>query len=201
MPQRAVSLLLVVAVVAAAALTVIFLATGPHDAVLVVHVLTAAVALVLGPVQFRARRRWHRAAGRVYLLAGVLPSAVTAIPVAIYSGRPLTQVGLSVAAVLWLITAGLAYRAARRRDLTAHREWMMRNYALTFLAVTARVLVPLMMLAGLATGAGAAPETLIPVGQILGWVVNLAVVEVLIRRRRGAPAVRRTPARGRIMSR
>jgi hypothetical protein len=67
---------------------------------------------------------------------------------------------------------------------------MTRNYALTFLAVTSRALVPLMLLASIpltgaspGTLAGAAPE-LIPVGQVLGWVVNLAVAEVLIRRRR-----------------
>jgi hypothetical protein len=57
-----------------------------HYAVLVVHVFTGIVALVLGPLQFmpqvRARRRVHRTIGRLYLLAGVLPSAIAAIPVA-----------------------------------------------------------------------------------------------------------------------
>jgi uncharacterized membrane protein YozB (DUF420 family) len=160
---------------------------------LVAHILTAAVALVLGPLQFvpavRARRRWHRRIGRAYLLAGVVPSAVTAIPVALLSGRPLTQVGLTIPAVGWLVTAGLAVRAIRRRDPEAHRSWMTRNYALTFLAVTSRALVPLMLLASaLLTGTSigslsASVPDLIPVGQVLGWVVNLAVAEVLIRRR------------------
>lgn len=66
---------------------------------------------------------------------------------------------------------------------------MMRNYALTFLAVTARVLVPVLLVAqALLTGSEAdtvrelAPD-MIPVGQTLGWIVNLVVAEVLIRRR------------------
>ncbi|WP_263655455.1 DUF2306 domain-containing protein [Nonomuraea aurantiaca] len=84
-----------------------------HYYVLVGHIFTAAVALVLGPLQFipkvRARRRIHRTLGRVYLLAGVLPSAMTTIPVAVWSGRLMTQIGLTTAAVLWLITAGLAH--------------------------------------------------------------------------------------------
>jgi uncharacterized membrane protein len=197
--------LLVVAIVFAAVLTYPYLSLDVADSrldvrdgvqysVLVAHIFTAAVALVLGPLQFvakvRARRRLHRTLGRLYLLAGVLPSALTTIPVAVWSGRLLTQIGLTTAAVLWLVTGGLAYRAARRRDFAAHRAWMMRNYALTFLAVTARVLVPVLLLAQLPFGdvdPGSA-LTLIPVGQTLGWIVNLLVVEVLLRRgRRPAP--------------
>lgn len=172
-----------------------------HYYVLVGHIWTAAVALVLGSLQFvpkvRACRRIHRTLGRVYLLAGVLPSAVATIPVALWSGRLMTQVGLTTAAVLWLITGGLAYRAARRRDFTAHRSWMMRNYALTFLAVTARILVPLLLLVqipfrGADPGSmGELATSMIPIGQTLGWVVNLVVVERIIRRRRRLPEARR----------
>jgi uncharacterized membrane protein len=167
-------------------------------AVLIVHIFTAAVALVLGPLQFipkiRARRRIHRAIGRTYLLAGVLPSAVATIPVAIWSGRLLTQLGLTTAAVLWLVTGALAYRAARRRDFASHRAWMMRNYALTFLAVTSRILVPAILLAQIPLGVsdpgsiGERATSMIPLGQTLGWIVNLLVVEVLIRTTRRAPA-------------
>lgn len=166
---------------------------GPHYALLVTHVFTATVALVLGPLQFvpavRARVRWHRRIGRTYLLVGVLPAAVTAVPIALLSGRIVTQVGLLIPAVGWLVTAGLAVRAIRRGDVVGHRAWMTRNYALTFLAVTARILVPLMLLTGLATGAIARVDvptsltSLIPVGQAFGWMINLAVAEVLIRRR------------------
>lgn len=172
-----------------------------HYALLVVHIFSASVALVLGPLQLvprlRAHRRVHRLIGRCYLFAGVLPSALAGIPVALLSGRLLTQVGLTVPFLGWLVTGGLAVLAARRGDLTAHRAWMMRNLALTFLAVTARVLVPVMLVGLLpvvgAAGIATAAPSLIPVGQVLGWIVNLAVVEILIRRpRRGrAPAGRR----------
>lgn len=165
-----------------------------HYYVLVGHIFTAAVALVLGPLQFipkvRARRRIHRTLGRVYLLAGVLPSAVATIPVAVWSGRLMTQIGLTTAAVLWLITGGLAYRAARRRDFISHRNWMMRNYALTFLAVTSRILVPLLLLVQIPFGGaeagsiGEVATSMIPIGQTLGWIINMIVVESIIRRRR-----------------
>lgn len=167
-----------------------------HYGVLVAHIFTATVALVLGPLQFmprvRARRKLHRALGRTYLLAGVLPSALAAIPVAVWSGSALTRTGLITASVLWLITGGLAFRGARRHDFDAHRAWMTRNYALTFLAVTSRVLVPLLLLAQIPFGGGdpasigeRAPS-MIPVGQTLGWIVNLLVAEIVIRRGRAA---------------
>ncbi|MET7338931.1 DUF2306 domain-containing protein [Nonomuraea sp. NPDC005650] len=166
----------------------------PHYYLLVAHIFTALVALVLGPLQFipaiRTRGRVHRTIGRCYLLAGVLPSALAAVPVALLSGRLITQIGLVIPAVLWLITGRLAFRAARRRDFVRHRNWMMRNYALTFLAVTSRVLVPLLLLAQVpfsdtvsAGSIGAGAQSMIPIGQALGWIVNLVVVEILIRRR------------------
>jgi uncharacterized membrane protein len=164
-------------------------------AVLVTHIFTATVALVLGPLQFvprvRARRRIHRLLGRMYLLAGVVPSAVAAIGVAMWSDRLLTQVSLSTAAVLWLLTGALAYRAARRRDFAGHRAWMMRNYALTFLAVTSRILVPALLLVQIpfgSAGAGSIGErapSMIPIGQTLGWILNLVVVEIRLRHDRG----------------
>lgn len=173
---------------------------GLHYALLVAHIFTAVVALVLGPLQFapgiRAHRRVHRTLGRFYLLGGVLPSAVAVVPVAVWSGRLLTQVSLTTAAVLWLVTGALAYRAAHRRDVRAHRAWMMRNYALTFLAVTSRILVPLLLLAQVPFGAadagsiGERAPSMIPIGQTLGWIINLIVVEALIRhgpRRRARP--------------
>jgi len=44
--------------------------------------------------------------------------------------------------------------------------------------------------ATLASAADSA-ESLIPIGQVLGWVVNLAIAEIVIRRRRAHTAVAR----------
>ena len=167
-----------------------------HWVLLQVHIFTAMVALVLGPLQFvpwlRARRRVHRTIGRTYLFVGVFPSALAVIPVAALSERgPVTQVGLFIPGVLWLVTGGLALRAARRHDFAAHRAWMMRNYALTFLAVTSRVAVPVLLLAQVSLvdalyggSVDAAVKATIPIGQWLGWIINLIVADFLIRRKR-----------------
>jgi hypothetical protein len=196
-------LLFIVAIVFALILTYPYLGLDIKDsrltvngnlqyAVLVAHIFTATVALVLGPLQFvpkiRARRRIHRTIGRIYLFVGVVPSAIATVPVAMWSGHLLTQISLTIAAVLWLVTGGLAYRAARRRDFGSHRAWMMRNYALTFLAVTSRILTPLLLIVQIPFGAGdlrsigAHATAMIPIGQTLGWVIDLIVVEILLRR-------------------
>ena len=214
---RSVWLMLVVAAVAGAVLVAPYLLldmdtsrTPPrndlHYALLVTHIGTAFLALVLGPLQFipavRARRRVHRTIGRTYLFAGVLPSGLAGIPVAVLAHSPVTRVGLLIPAVAWLVTGGLALRAARRRDFATHRAWMMRNYALTFLAVTARVVAPLLLVAQLPVldswyggSVDAAIAATIPIGQWLGWIVNLAVVEILIRRRPAHLAAELGPGR------
>ena len=79
-------------------------------------------------------------------------------------------------------------RSAEAWGSVGRRGWMTRNYALTFLAVTSRALVPLLLL-GKVLIMGASVRTLghdatamIPVGQTLGWLVDLVVAEVIIRR-------------------
>lgn len=206
--QRGPWLLLAVAGAAGVALLYPYLSLDVHQsrihvggitqfAILMVHIFTAFIALVLGPLQFvpavRSHRAAHRAIGRAYLLAGVAPSACTAVPVALLSGSVVTAVSLTIAAILWLVTGAVGYRAGRTHDYARHEEWLIRNYALTFLAVTARVLVPL-ILVGQAILTSSSADTLqervpstIPVGQTLGWVADLVVAEAVIRRRRRHP--------------
>jgi uncharacterized membrane protein YozB (DUF420 family) len=170
-------------------------------AVLVVHVLTASVCLLLGALQLvprvRADPARHRAIGRLFLTLGTLAFALTGIPLAITTpDGDLTRYGVLVPAVLWPVLAVLGFRAIRRGDVVGHREWMVRLYALTFFALTTRMLVPLMLLAQIPVmdrwydgDVPTAVAASIPVGQWLGWIVDLALAEVVIRRwrRLGGP--------------
>jgi hypothetical protein len=45
-------------------------------------------------------------------------------------------------ALAWLYTGAKAFSAARQRDFVAHRRWMIRNFSLTFAAVTLRLYLP-----------------------------------------------------------
>jgi uncharacterized membrane protein len=161
---------------------------------LVIHVPTAAAAMILGALQFvpriRANRARHRAIGRTFLCLGTVAFALTGIPLALTTpDGNLTRFGVLVPAVLWPCLAVVAYRAIRAGDVTRHREWMTRLYAVTFFAITARMVTPLLLLAQVPVmqsrydgDVQAAVSASIPYGQWLGWILNLALAELIIRR-------------------
>ncbi|MFE5672136.1 DUF2306 domain-containing protein [Agromyces sp. NPDC056523] len=167
-----------------------------------VHVVGGGLALVLGPLQFwrglRTRHPLvHRSIGRTYLVA-VGAAAVAGLVLAPVNQAGLVGlVGFGTLAVLWLLTGWRGYRAIRARDVASHRAWMMRNFALTYSAVTLRIWLPLLIVAQIPFAgpdgfdAGAAFANAYAVVPFLAWLPNLVVAEWLIRRR-GLPSYQPT---------
>lgn len=109
---------------------------------LVPHIITAAFALVLGPVQFSTtlRRRYlniHRWSGRIYAAAAILSSCLALYIVLVYETPPNHWV-MGAMAVTWLMTTVFAWITALRRDIEAHKLWVGRSYGMTFTFVTTR---------------------------------------------------------------
>jgi uncharacterized membrane protein YozB (DUF420 family) len=48
-------------------------------------------------------------------------------------------VGVFSLAVAWLATTGMAILCIKRRNITAHRQWMIRSYIVTFAFVLFRI--------------------------------------------------------------
>lgn len=83
--------------------------------------------------------------GRIYALA-VLVGGASGLVLAIGAeGGPVAAAGFGLLAVLWIGITGNAVRLAMRRDIAAHRHWMIRSYALTFAAVTLRIYLPFLI--------------------------------------------------------
>ena len=181
--------------VIAGSLRVLEIAGGPHllpdnpriDAVpapVVVHIIAAAVYAFLGALQLSARVRrgrpgWHRRSGRLLVGAGMLVAFSGLWMTLFYTGAPggtlLWAVRLMAATAMAAgIVLGLA--AIRRRDITAHRAWMIRAYALAVAAGTQTF----------TQGAGESifgtSELSTAVSVSSGWVVNAAIGEWVIRR-------------------
>ena len=165
----------------------------------VVHLGTAGVALAIGPFQFstRLRRRTirtHRILGRVYLIA-VLLSAASGVVTTLWNSMGIRGVfGYFVLDVMWAATAWLAFRAARERRLREHQAWMVRNFALTYAAVTLRAALPVLVLLQLPFSPAASfaqlfDNAIYTIAPWLGWLINIVVAEWLIARR-GLPGVR-----------
>jgi uncharacterized membrane protein len=148
------------------------------------HVFASAFALLLGPFQFVQRLRaqhpaLHRWSGRLYLGVGVLVGGAAGLYVAMHAfGGTVARAGFACLALAWLYTGLRAYLAIRARDVVAHRRWMVRNFALSFAAVTLRLWLPA------AVVAGAPFESAYAAVAWLCWVPNLLVAELAFNRPR-----------------
>jgi uncharacterized membrane protein len=164
-----------------------------HRAGIYAHVFASAVALAIGPFQFRAalrarRPELHRLMGRIYLGVGVLVGGLAGLLMSFHAfGGPVSRLGFGCLALAWLYTGARAYLAIRARELAAHRRWMARNFALTFAAVTLRLWLPGSVVSGVPF------ELAYPIVAWLCWVPNLVFAESLLRRGSG-PTFQPTPS-------
>ena len=105
----------------------------------VVHIVSASVFAILGAFQFatgfrRRRPGWHRAAGRLLVLCGLLVG-LSGLWMTLFYPRPVGDGDfLSALRLLFgsamIVSIVLSFAAIRRRDVTRHRAWMMRGYAI-----------------------------------------------------------------------
>jgi uncharacterized membrane protein len=108
---------------------------------LIPHTLAGIFALLIGPINFSSRIRQrhlqlHRILGRIYVIS-VFIGSFTGIALA--AGRPGLP-GTSMQASAWMVCTTAAFITARNRQITQHRQWMARSYAVTFTFVSSRVL-------------------------------------------------------------
>lgn len=111
------------------------------------HIGAGPVALVMGVFQFMPRLRakrptLHRWTGRIYVMA-VLIAGLAGLALALGSlERPVAAWGFGLLALFWLVTTVNAIRLAIAGRFSEHRRWMIRSFALTFAAVTLRLMLP-----------------------------------------------------------
>ncbi|CAM4224518.1 hypothetical protein CN556_12345 [Bacillus wiedmannii] len=151
---------------------------------LFIHITTSIVALVIGPftlsTKFRGKNiNRHRIVGRIYM-AGILLGGVSGLYLSFYAmGGLVAKLGFGLLAVFWLTSAYQALNRVKNKKIQGHRNWMIRNYSLTFAAVTLRIWLPLfVLLFGLEQF-----ELSYAVIAWLAWVPNLIIAELFIRQR------------------
>ena len=152
-----------------------------HLTMLLIHIVTAMLAILIGPFQFLPGIRkghWlkvHRWLGRTYLLS-ILFGGLSGLYMAqLAYGGPFARLGFTALAILWLFSGFRAYKHIRNKEIEHHREWMTRNYALTFAGVMLRVWMPTSEALGI--------DFLMAYRAVgwLCWVPNLLVAEWIIR--------------------
>lgn len=154
---------------------------------IVLHVVCVSLYAVLGAYQLtpafrRQRPHWHRRAGWLAVVAGMVGTA-SGLWMQTFYVLPTPRSALLLVA-RWLFGSALigclalGVRAIQRGDRKAHGAWMLRAYAIGVGAGTqSLLLVPVVVLVGM-------PSPLLDaVLMAAGWTINLTLAEVLICRR------------------
>ena len=158
-----------------------------HHALLMIHIVASMLAILIGPFQFlpklrKGRRlKFHRWLGRAYLLS-VLFGGLGGLYMAQFGyGGLITELGFATLAILWLYSGAMAYKQIRNKQIEAHRQWMIRNYALTLAGTMLRVWIPISV-------GGIGIEFIMAYRVIawMCWVPNLIIAEWIVRRSRSS---------------
>lgn len=155
------------------------LKSGVYRGSLLVHAGAALVALAVGPFQFsgqmrRRSVRAHRQLGYVYFAGVFLGGFAGLVSATGAEGGMSARTGFLLLGLCWLASAGIALAAIQQGDVLAHRRWMVRNFALTFAAVTLRLWLP-----ALTAVSGSFLEAYRTVAWLC-WVPNALVAEILL---------------------
>ncbi len=159
-----------------------------NPATTLLHVLPAALFIVLAPLQFsrgiRSRHiRWHRWSGRL-IVAIAIPVGLSGLWFGLrlpFAGA-VEASGVGLAGALFLFALVRAFSAIRNRDIAHHREWMMRMFAVALGISTVRIAGTV-----LAVVTREGPATWFGASVWIGFAVNVALAELWIRLTRGQP--------------
>lgn len=147
------------------------------------HIAFGGLSLLIGWSQFSVRFRkhyleTHRFIGKVYVVS-VLLSSLAGLVIALFAtGGTISIVGFAGLAICWLFSNIKAYTFIRKGRIQEHQEWMIRNYALTFAAVTLRIWLPIAQ--------GILSINFVDAYRVIAWmcwVPNLLVAELIIKRK------------------
>ena len=147
------------------------------------HALLGGIGLVASALQFdpstdnRATRR-HRVIGWTYLTT-IWGASLTGLWNAVYFDVPFwAKVMFWLIGLWWFTATTRAYLLIRRRNIHAHRHWMLRSFSISLFFITFPLFVPVFQ--SFLTDAWAWP-----LGLFLAATSNMVIVEIWIRREKG----------------
>jgi uncharacterized membrane protein len=152
---------------------------------LVIHIVAAATYLIVGAFQLvprfrREHRAWHRRAGRVLFVAGLLVAGSALWMTVFYATKPGTGLLLYLLRLVFASALAaclvLGITTIRRGNVAGHRAWMIRAYAIGAAAGTQAITGGI----GIALFGHGVLQGDLAMGS--AWFINLAVAEWIIRR-------------------
>lgn len=108
------------------------------------HIATALAPLILGPIQFwngfRIRyMNLHRTLGKVYIIGSLL-GGVSAFVLGITQPYEGSIIPVMLLSILWIFMTIAAWITIRRKNIKAHRHFMIRSYTLGLTFIALRIL-------------------------------------------------------------
>lgn len=146
-----------------------------------IHVFSSILTLLAGATQFSSYilqqyRGLHRIMGRIYVWDILLINFTSGMVLALCSnGAWHTSMAFVILDCLWFWFTWKAVREIRRNNITSHRNYMLRSYALTFSAITLRSWKLI-----LSHSFSIDPAVLYMIDAWMGFVPNLLVAEWII---------------------
>ncbi|RYY39130.1 MAG: DUF2306 domain-containing protein [Chitinophagaceae bacterium] len=149
------------------------------------HVFSSLLTLLAGFIQFSTQARssyprLHRWMGRVYVAGILLVNVPAGFVLAVYAngGIP-SKIAFVLLDVLWAVFTWKGYSSARSGNFHAHRDFMIRSYALTLSALTLRSWKIVFF-----SFTALTPALIYQIDAWLGFVPNLLLAEWMVRHRR-----------------
>ena len=150
-----------------------------------IHVYASMWVLFAGFTQFSSwllknKPRLHRALGYIYVADVLLITGPAGLIMGFYANGGLwSRVAFVLLAILWMFFTALALIRAKQKKFKAHRNYMIRSYALTLSALTLRA-----WKYAITNTMALPPMDVYRVVAWVGWVGNLAVAEWMIFRQK-----------------
>jgi uncharacterized membrane protein len=145
------------------------------------HVYTAIFVLPAGFTQFSLyiRRNFaviHKYTGWIYAVTVILLAGPSGFYMGLYAnGGAISQVSFCLLAVLWIYFTSMAIFKAIQGDIKAHREFLIRSFALTLSAITLRAWKYLLVFLF-----HPKPMDVYQLVAWLGWIPNIIIAELII---------------------
>lgn len=153
-----------------------------------VHILTSSLVLITGLTQFarpirQKHPKLHRFSGWLYVLITLILACPSGLIMAWYAlgGFP-ARLAFLILGVAWAGFTIQAIITARQGHWKQHSAAMIRSYALALSAITLR-LWKMWLFKAQSSWSWLTPEHIYQLQSWLGWMVNLMLAEILIRRR------------------
>lgn len=147
-----------------------------------IHVYASMWVLFAGFTQFsktiqRNQPKLHRTLGYIYVVDVLLITGPAGLLMGFYANGGLwSRIAFVLLAVLWIYFTAMALVKARQKNFKAHRNYMIRSYALTLSAITLRA-----WKYAITNTVALPPMDVYRVVAWVGWVGNLIVAEWIIR--------------------